>query len=72
MAHPMYEGKPRVFDAFSAHSDEVTMLPVNGSVHLATNAWTRVQVRLITQFSTSVCYSITSTSTYDLICVSHL
>ena len=41
-AHPMYEGKPDVFDGFISHLDEVTRLP-NGGVLLATNEHTRVQ-----------------------------
>lgn len=40
--HPLYEGKPAVFDAFTSHDDEVTTLP-NGSVLLAGNEFTRVQ-----------------------------
>ena len=40
--HPMYEGKPDVFDAFISHLDEVTQLPP-GAVLLATNAHTPVQ-----------------------------
>jgi GMP synthase (glutamine-hydrolysing) len=40
--HPMYEGKPDVFDGFISHLDEVTQLP-NGGVLLATNDHTRVQ-----------------------------
>lgn len=46
-AHPMYEGKPSVFDAFISHEDEVTHLPA-GSVHLAANAFTRVQAAAVT------------------------
>lgn len=41
-AHPMYEGKPDVFDGFISHLDEVTRLP-DGAVLLATNEHTRVQ-----------------------------
>ena len=40
--HPMYEGKPDVFDGFISHLDEVTHLP-EGGVLLATNEHTRVQ-----------------------------
>jgi GMP synthase (glutamine-hydrolysing) len=40
--HPMYEGKPDVFDGFISHLDEVTRLP-DGAVLLATNEHTRVQ-----------------------------
>ncbi|MAG55667.1 MAG: hypothetical protein CMJ83_05180 [Planctomycetes bacterium] len=40
--HPMYEGKPAVFDAFTSHDDEVTGVP-DGARVLSSNAWTRVQ-----------------------------
>lgn len=40
--HPMFEGKPDVFDGFISHLDEVTRLPESG-VLLATNEHTRVQ-----------------------------
>ena len=40
--HPMYAGKPRAFDAFISHVDEITHLPPGGVV-LAGNAYTRVQ-----------------------------
>jgi GMP synthase (glutamine-hydrolysing) len=42
LAHPMYRGKPAVFDGFISHLDEVTRLP-DGATVLATNAHTRVQ-----------------------------
>jgi len=42
VGHPMYEGKPRSFDAFISHNDEVTHIPSTGVV-LASNRWTRVQ-----------------------------
>ncbi len=41
-AHPMYVGKPPVFDGFISHLDEVTRLP-EGATLLATNDHTRVQ-----------------------------
>ncbi|MFQ5985330.1 MAG: type 1 glutamine amidotransferase [Alphaproteobacteria bacterium] len=41
-AHPMYTGKPSVFDAFISHIDEVTHLPAGGLL-LASNPFTRVQ-----------------------------
>ena len=41
-AHPMYEGKSKVFDAFISHVDEITHLPP-GSVNLAGNAFTKIQ-----------------------------
>lgn len=40
--HPMYEGKPPVFDGFISHDDEVTTLPP-GAVCLASNDFTGVQ-----------------------------
>jgi GMP synthase (glutamine-hydrolysing) len=41
-AHPMYQGKPAEFDAFTSHADEVTILPPTGEL-LASNAFSRVQ-----------------------------
>ena len=41
-AHPMYEGKTSVFDAFTSHDDEITHLPP-GAVVLSRNPWTKVQ-----------------------------
>ncbi len=41
-AHPMYEGKPLVFDHFISHDDEITKLPP-GAVRLAGNDFTSVQ-----------------------------
>ncbi len=40
--HPMYEGKPSVFDAFISHDDEVTHVPAGGLL-LSSNSWTHVQ-----------------------------
>lgn len=40
--HPMYRGKPAVFDAFICHLDEVTELPENSTL-LCTNSFTHVQ-----------------------------
>jgi GMP synthase (glutamine-hydrolysing) len=43
-AHPMYEGKPSVFGAFSSHNDQVTHLAAGGgSLLLAHNFFTPVQ-----------------------------
>ncbi len=42
MAHPMYRGKKRVFDAFISHDDEITHMPAAGLV-LAGNDFTRIQ-----------------------------
>ncbi|RLD83163.1 MAG: type 1 glutamine amidotransferase [Bacteroidetes bacterium] len=40
--HPMYEGKPSVFDGFISHDDEITKLPEGGE-WLASNEFTKVQ-----------------------------
>jgi GMP synthase (glutamine-hydrolysing) len=40
--HPMYEGKPIVFDGFISHDDEITKLP-KGGIALAANDFTDVQ-----------------------------
>ncbi len=40
--HPLYRGKPGVFDAFISHDDEITHLPP-GAVCLAGNAFSQVQ-----------------------------
>lgn len=40
--HPMYAGKPPIFEAFICHLDEVTKLP-EGSTLLASNSFTHVQ-----------------------------
>jgi GMP synthase (glutamine-hydrolysing) len=46
-AHPLYAGKPNVFDAFISHEDEVTQLPP-GAVLLASNSFTTVQAVAVT------------------------
>ena len=40
--HPMFEGKPKVFDGFISHDDIITELP-EGAVNLATNDFSEVQ-----------------------------
>lgn len=40
--HPMFKGKPMVFDGFTSHADIVTKLP-NCAIHLASNAFSPVQ-----------------------------
>jgi len=45
-AHPMYEGKPSVFDAFISHDDCVVHMPTNSQV-LASNNWTAVQALVV-------------------------
>ena len=46
-AHPLYIGKPRVFDAFISHEDEITHLP-GGALNLAGNAFSGVQAVCVT------------------------
>jgi GMP synthase (glutamine-hydrolysing) len=41
-AHPLYDGKSDVFDAFISHDDEITEMP-EGAVRLSGNAFTQVQ-----------------------------
>ncbi|MCG3195593.1 MAG: Gamma-glutamyl-L-1-hydroxyisopropylamide hydrolase [bacterium] len=41
-AHPMYVGKPSVFDGYISHDDEITHLPA-GAMVLSGNSYTRVQ-----------------------------
>jgi GMP synthase (glutamine-hydrolysing) len=45
-AHPMFAGKPPVFEAYESHEDEVTVLPP-GAVLLAGNGWSAVQAAAI-------------------------
>ena len=40
--HPLYRGKPEVFDAFTSHADEVAE-PAPNTLHLAANDWSRFQ-----------------------------
>jgi GMP synthase (glutamine-hydrolysing) len=42
VGHPLFRGKPRVFDAFTSHGDEVVSLPPGGTL-LASNGFSRVQ-----------------------------
>jgi GMP synthase (glutamine-hydrolysing) len=48
-AHPLFRGKPPVFDAFTSHEDEVVDL-ADGAVLLASNAWSRVQALAVTSW----------------------
>ena len=41
-SHPMYEGKPPVFDGFISHDDEITVMP-KGATILASNDFTSIQ-----------------------------
>jgi GMP synthase (glutamine-hydrolysing) len=45
--HPMYQGKPTVFDGFISHDDEITELP-EGALWLASNEFTRIQAVSVT------------------------
>lgn len=62
--HPMYEGKPSVFDAFMSHLDEVTTVPVGGTL-LASNFHTRVQALDVTHNGGSF-WSVQYHPEYDL------
>lgn len=42
LKHPMYEGKPPVFEGFISHDDEITKLPEGGEC-LVSNEFTKVQ-----------------------------
>ena len=63
-AHPMYLGKPDVFDAFISHEDEITHLPP-GAVSLCGNAFTAIQAVSIT-FSGGTMWAIQYHPEYDL------
>jgi GMP synthase (glutamine-hydrolysing) len=41
-AHPMFRGRPPVFDVLTCHADEIDVLPESGSL-LASNEFSRVQ-----------------------------
>ena len=47
-AHPLYRGKPAVFDAPASHEDEIVRLPSDGDL-LASNAFSRVQAISVQQ-----------------------
>lgn len=63
-AHPLYVGKPSVFDAFISHEDEVTHLPA-GAVRLAGNAFTNVQAVSVTHHGGSL-WAVQYHPEYDL------
>jgi GMP synthase (glutamine-hydrolysing) len=42
LQHPMFEGKPTVYNGFTSHLDEITQLPPQGAL-LASNDFTHVQ-----------------------------
>ena len=45
--HPMFEGKPRVFEGFVSHDDMVTQIPPGGTL-LACNSFASVQALAVT------------------------
>ncbi len=63
-AHPMYAGKPTVFDAFISHVDEVTHLP-SGAVLLASNQFTHIQAACVT-LGTGIFWGLQYHPEYDL------
>ena len=63
-AHPMFEGKPEVFDAFTSHDDEITELGDCG-VRLAGNAWSHVQA-VDVRYDRGVFWSVQYHPEYDL------
>ncbi|MFQ5995758.1 MAG: type 1 glutamine amidotransferase [Acidiferrobacterales bacterium] len=63
-SHPLYAGKPNVFDAFISHEDEVTHLPP-GAVLLASNAFTDVQAVAVT-YKGGTCWALQYHPEYDL------
>jgi GMP synthase (glutamine-hydrolysing) len=62
-AHPMYRGKRPVFDAFTSHADEVTVLPPSGQL-LASNDFSRVQAVAVE--SRGVFWAVQYHPEYDL------
>ena len=63
-AHPMYAGKPTVFDAFISHVDEVTHLP-STAVLLASNQFTHIQAACVT-LGTGIFWGLQYHPEYDL------
>jgi len=62
--HPMCAGRPKVFEGFISHDDEVVRLPPGG-LHLAANAFTRVQAIAVTHGS-GVFWAVQYHPEYDL------
>jgi GMP synthase (glutamine-hydrolysing) len=48
--HPMFEGKPRVFEGFVSHDDMVTKIPPGGTL-LARNSFANIQALAVTHKS---------------------
>ncbi len=63
-AHPLYIGKPSVFDAFISHDDEITHVPAGATV-LAGNAFTSVQAVSVTHKG-GVMWAVQYHPEYDL------
>ncbi len=62
--HPLYAGKPSVFDAFISHVDEVTHWP-STAVLLASNQFTHVQAAAVT-FESGTFWGLQYHPEYDL------
>jgi GMP synthase (glutamine-hydrolysing) len=45
--HPLYQGKPLVFDGFTSHDDHITSMP-SGAISLSGNEWTPIQAVSVT------------------------
>ncbi|TCS63434.1 type 1 glutamine amidotransferase [Varunaivibrio sulfuroxidans] len=63
-AHPMYVGKPSVFDGFISHVDEITHV-APGTQVLASNAFTRVQAVSV-NYARGTFWSVQYHPEYDL------
>lgn len=63
-AHPLYAGKPRVFDGFTSHFDDVESLP-EGATLLAGNRITPIQAAIVEKDGTSF-WAVQYHPEYDL------
>lgn len=63
--HPLYDGKPEVFDAVAVHMDEVSRLPSGASV-LASNAHSEVQALEFTVPDGSTVWGVQYHPEFDL------
>jgi GMP synthase (glutamine-hydrolysing) len=68
--HPLFAGKPAVFDAFTSHGDEIEALPP-GIATLASNGWTRVQA-LAVRRGRGEFWAVQYHPEYDLAEIAHL
>ncbi|ETV97040.1 hypothetical protein, variant [Aphanomyces invadans] len=57
--HPLYEGKTRVFDAFTSHYDEITHLPP-GAIKLGRNAFSLTQAVAVRHLKVRTGYNNTT------------